>query len=34
METNIKAKEDGTVAEVHCKEGGNVEKEELIIVMA
>jgi pyruvate carboxylase len=34
METNIKAKEDGTVAEVHCKEGGNVEKEELLIVMA
>jgi pyruvate carboxylase len=34
METNIKAKEDATVAEVHCKEGGKVEKEELIIVMA
>jgi len=34
METNIKAKEDGTVAEVRCKEGGKVEKEELLIVMA
>jgi pyruvate carboxylase len=34
METNIKAKEDGTVAEVRCKESGKVEKEELLIVMA
>ncbi|MBJ6726463.1 pyruvate carboxylase [Geomesophilobacter sediminis] len=34
METNVKAKEDGTVAEVRCKEGGQVEKEELIVVMA
>lgn len=34
METNIKAKEEGTVAEVRCKEGGNVEKEELLFVMA
>ncbi|QWV92978.1 pyruvate carboxylase [Geomonas oryzisoli] len=34
METNIKAKEDGTVAEVKCKEGGKVEKEELLFVMA
>ena len=34
METNIKAKEDGTVAEVRCKESGKVEKEELLFVMA
>jgi pyruvate carboxylase len=34
METNIKAKEDATVAEVKCKEGGKVEKEELLFVMA
>jgi pyruvate carboxylase len=34
METNVKAKEDATVAEVRCKEGGKVEKEELIVVMA
>jgi pyruvate carboxylase len=34
METNVKAKEDGTVAEVRCKEAGKVEKEELLIVMA
>jgi pyruvate carboxylase len=34
METNIKAKEDGSVAEVRCKEGSKVEKEELLIVMA
>ncbi|QXM08134.1 pyruvate carboxylase [Geomonas subterranea] len=34
METNIKAKEDGAVAEVKCKEGGKVEKEELLFVMA
>ncbi|CAG0987932.1 partial methylmalonyl-CoA carboxyltransferase 1.3S subunit, partial [Anaerolineae bacterium] len=34
METNIKAKEDGTVAEVKFKEGDKVEKEDLLIVMA
>ncbi|GFO58446.1 pyruvate carboxylase [Geomonas silvestris] len=34
METNVKAKEDGIIAEVRCKEGGNVEKEELIVVLA
>ncbi|HJV36876.1 pyruvate carboxylase [Geomonas sp.] len=34
METNIKAKEDGAVAEVRCKEGDKVEKEELLFVMA
>ena len=34
METNVKAKEDATVAEVRCKEGGKVEKEELLFVMA
>ncbi|GFO56750.1 pyruvate carboxylase [Geomonas sp. Red276] len=34
METNIKAKEDGTVAEVRCKEGEKVEKEDLLFVMA
>jgi pyruvate carboxylase len=34
METNVKAKEDGAVAEVRCKEGGKVEKDELIVVMA
>ncbi|WP_085814223.1 pyruvate carboxylase [Geoanaerobacter pelophilus] len=34
METNIKAKEDATVFEVRCKEGGKVEKEELLFVMA
>ncbi|MBJ6802011.1 pyruvate carboxylase [Geomonas propionica] len=34
METNIKAKEDGVVAQVKCKEGGKVEKEELLFVMA
>jgi pyruvate carboxylase len=34
METNIKAKEEGTIAEVRCKEGGKVEKEDLLIVMA
>jgi pyruvate carboxylase len=34
METNVKAKEDGAVGEVRCKEGGKVEKEELLIVMA
>lgn len=34
METNIKAKEDGAVAEVKFKEGDKVEKEDLVIVMA
>ncbi|GAB4294867.1 MAG: pyruvate carboxylase [Desulfuromonadia bacterium] len=34
METNIKAKEDGTIAEIRCKEGDKVEKEDLVIVMA
>jgi pyruvate carboxylase len=34
METNIKAREDGKVAEVKCKEGGKVEKGELVVVMA
>jgi len=34
METNVKAREDGVVGEVRCKEGSNVEKEELLIVMA
>jgi pyruvate carboxylase len=34
METNIKAKEDGTVAELKFKEGEKVEKEDLVIVMA
>ncbi len=33
METNIKAKEDCTVAEVKFKEGDKVEKEDLVIVM-
>lgn len=33
METNIKAKADGTVAEVRFKEGDKVEKEDLVIVM-
>jgi len=33
METNIKAKADGTVAEVKFKEGDKVEKEDLVIVM-
>jgi pyruvate carboxylase len=33
METNIKAKADGTVAEVKFKEGEKVEKEDLVIVM-
>jgi len=34
METNIKAKADGTVGEVKFKEGDKVEKEDLVIVMA
>ncbi|HLO25180.1 MAG TPA: pyruvate carboxylase [Geobacteraceae bacterium] len=34
METNIRAKEDGKIAEVKCKEGGQVEKEDLVIVLA
>lgn len=34
METNIKAKSDGNVAEVLFKEGEKVEKEDLVIVMA
>jgi pyruvate carboxylase len=33
METSIKAKEDGVVAEVKFKEGEKVEKEDLLIVM-
>ena len=33
METNIKAKADGTVAEVRFKEADKVEKEDLVIVM-
>jgi pyruvate carboxylase len=33
METNIKAKEDGTIAEVKCKEGGKVEKDDLVVVL-
>ncbi len=32
METNIKAKADGTVAEVKFKEGEKIEKEDLVIV--
>jgi pyruvate carboxylase len=34
METNIKAKEDGKVAEIRFPEGGKVEKDDLLIVMA
>jgi pyruvate carboxylase len=34
METNIKAREDGKVADVRFKEGDNLDKEDLIIVMA
>jgi biotin carboxyl carrier protein len=34
METNIKAKEDGVVAEVKFKEGEKVEKEDLVVVFA
>jgi pyruvate carboxylase len=33
METNIKARADCTVAEVKCKEGDKVEKEDLILVL-
>jgi len=33
METSIKAREDGVVAEVKFKEGEKVEKEDLLIVM-
>jgi pyruvate carboxylase len=33
METNIKAKADGTVAEVKFKEGDKVEKEDLVVIM-
>jgi pyruvate carboxylase len=33
METNIKAKADGVVAEVKFKEGDKVEKEDLVVVM-
>lgn len=34
LETNIKAKEDGKIAEVKFEDGDKVEKEDLIIVMA
>ncbi len=34
METNIKAKHDGIVDAVKCKEGDQVEKEDLVICMA
>jgi len=34
METNIKAREDGKVAEVKFKEGEKVEKEDLVIILA
>jgi len=34
METNIKAKEDGKIADVKFKEGEKVEKEDLVIVFA
>lgn len=33
METNIKAREDGVIAEVKFKEGEKVEKEDLLIVL-
>jgi pyruvate carboxylase len=33
METNIKAKSDGYVADVKFKEGEKVEKEDLVVVM-
>lgn len=33
METNIKAKADGKIAEVKFKEGDTIEKEDLVIVM-
>ena len=34
METNVKAKADGMVAEVKFKEGDKVEKEDLVVVLA
>jgi pyruvate carboxylase len=34
METNIKVKEDGKIAEVKFKEGEKVEKQDLVIVLA
>jgi len=34
METTIKAREDGTIAEIRCKEGDKVEKDDLVILMA
>jgi pyruvate carboxylase len=34
METNVKARESGTVAEVRCAEGQKVEKEDLLVVFA
>jgi multidrug efflux system membrane fusion protein len=34
METNIKAKEDGSIAEVKFKEGDKIEKEDLVVVFA
>jgi pyruvate carboxylase len=34
METNIRAKEDGKIGKVKCKEGQTVEKEDLVIVLA
>ena len=33
METNIKAKHDGVIDAVKCKEGDQVEKEDLVITM-
>ena len=33
METSIKAKEDGVIAEVKFKEGEKIEKDDLLIVM-
>jgi pyruvate carboxylase len=33
METNIKAKADGTIVEVKFKEGEKVEKEDLVFVV-
>jgi pyruvate carboxylase len=34
METNVKARTDGIVAEVKCREAEKVEKEDLLVVMA
>ncbi len=34
METSVKARADGTVAEVRVKEGGQVEKEDLLLTFA